>query len=189
MMLAVAGAAVISSSVPASAATFYPGTVRTESAAMADGAPASFQGPGTYVLRNAATNLCLDDSTRYGLRTFPCNSASVNNGYQAWDFSLPEPLYYALQNVATGLCLDYSQEYGVRGFGCDGNSYGLGYQGWYVGARAGDPALNDVELENVYGAAGICLDDSAQYGLRGFPCNQASYDNGYQKWVLTDLTI
>lgn len=33
------------------------------------------------------------------------------------------------------------------------------------------------------GATGLCLDDSTQYGLRGYGCNAPSYNNGYQKWI------
>jgi hypothetical protein len=38
-------------------------------------------------------------------------------------------------------------------------------------------------------ATGQCLDDSWDFGLRAFPCNYASFDDGYQKWVLIDLTV
>ena len=31
-------------------------------------------------------------------------------------------------------------------------------------------------------ATGLCLDDSAKYGLRGYGCGTQSYDNGYQAW-------
>jgi hypothetical protein len=31
----------------------------------------------------------------------------------------------------------------------------------------------------------LCLDDSAQYGLRTYPCNQSSYNGGYQAWQMT----
>jgi hypothetical protein len=29
---------------------------------------------------------------------------------------------------------------------------------------------------------GLCLDDSAQYGVRGYVCNEPSYNSGYQAW-------
>lgn len=38
------------------------------------------------------------------------------------------------------------------------------------------------QLKNL--ATGLCLDDSAQYGLRGYGCGTKSYNNGYQAWTL-----
>lgn len=36
----------------------------------------------------------------------------------------------------------------------------------------------------VNGLYGDCLDDSSTAGLRMYACSDASYDNGYQKWVI-----
>jgi hypothetical protein len=71
-------------------------------------------------MQNAATGLCLDDSNQ-GLRTFPCNPASINNGFQAWR-EIINPSVPAFQNVATGRCLDDSN-HGLRTFPCNSASY------------------------------------------------------------------
>jgi hypothetical protein len=38
-------------------------------------------------------------------------------------------------------------------------------------------------------ATGLCLDDSSTYGLRGFGCNSASYNDGYQKWMVLNYSV
>jgi hypothetical protein len=34
------------------------------------------------------------------------------------------------------------------------------------------------------GNTGLCIDDSSQFGLRGFGCNAPSYNNGFQSWII-----
>jgi hypothetical protein len=92
-------------------------------------APGAFN--GGYFLENGNTKLCIDDSSQYGLRGYPCNGPSYNSGYQQWIHNGSSP--YQLQNRKTGLCIDDSSQYGLRGYPCNGPSYNSGYQAWYSG--------------------------------------------------------
>jgi hypothetical protein len=85
---------------------------------------------GYYVLRNAATGWCLDDSTSslsheaYNdvLRAIPCNGLP----YQDWREIWPWTGTKEWMNVATGRCLDDSTAYGndvLRAYACLGNNY------------------------------------------------------------------
>jgi hypothetical protein len=109
------------------------GVIATASTALgalaAVSTPASALPPSNAVAwQNQATGGCIDDSQQYGLRSFPCNAASYDNGYQAW--ISPSPFSQEMQNVATGQCIDDSQQYGLRSFPCNAASYDNGYQQW-----------------------------------------------------------
>ncbi len=58
---------------------------------------------------------------------------------------------------------------------CNADSLHNGFQRWVF--MNGGP----YQIRNA--ATVRCVDDSAQYGLRSLTCYQASYDNGFQKWV------
>lgn len=98
---------------------------------------------GYAQLRNGATNLCLDDSTRTDgsdyLRGFPCLPPSFTAGWQGWRIvnrtTAAGSYEQVLQNRATGRCLDDSNGGPdgadlLRGFSCSGLSQDRGYQGW-----------------------------------------------------------
>ncbi len=138
--------------------------------AVAAASPAQAAGPdsaGTYVLSNINTNRCVDDSSTYGLRSYPCNGSQ----YQHWvaDYANGVQTY---RNVATNLCMDDSSGYGLRAFGCNGADY----QEW------GSGAFNSVSV--VHNAhTGLCLDDSGGYGLRAIGCNGLNYQLWEQSGV------
>ncbi|MEV0484190.1 RICIN domain-containing protein [Streptomyces sp. NPDC050508] len=59
---------------------------------------------------------------------------------------------------------------------------GLLAGGVALGATSASAATaRDENLVN--GHYANCVDDSGSYGLRMYACNDASYNNGYQKWV------
>jgi hypothetical protein len=136
-------------------------------------APGAFN--GGYFLENGNTKLCIDDSSQYGLRGYPCNAGSYNSGYQSWIVHVDSSTgNFQLQNKNTGLCIDDSSQYGLRGYPCNGPSYNSGYQQWIHNGSS------PYQLQNR--KTGLCIDDSSQYGLRGYPCNGPSYNSGYQAW-------
>ncbi|MGW1916971.1 hypothetical protein ACWCQS_41415 [Streptomyces sp. NPDC002076] len=139
---------------------------------------------------------CVDDSAQYGVRIYPCNSASIANGYQAWyaynvGYDPVSGTYGAtmLQNVKTGQCLDYSLAYKLRAYPCNFSSFNGGYQAWvplygteYKGVGATElrvKAADDPNYES--------LDYSSQYGLRCYIENGPSFYNGYQAFHVYDL--
>ncbi|WP_328333944.1 MULTISPECIES: RICIN domain-containing protein [unclassified Streptomyces] len=100
---------------------------------------------GYAQLKNGATGLCLDDSTRSDgtdyLRGFPCYPQSLSGGWQGWRIVNRTRAngYYeqVLQNAATGRCLDDSNAGPngsdlLRGYVCNGTSQDNGYQGWDI---------------------------------------------------------
>lgn len=159
------------------------GTVQaTGSAAQASPSP-------WYILKNLATGRCLDDSGASQsadlLRGYPCNSSS----WQAWrTIQIDSNSFEQLQNQATGRCLDWSPQYGLRGFTCYPESFDGGWQAWYYVNRP-LPGGNweDVFLNGYQANGNYCLDDSGSTPstdlLRGYPCNGASQDAGYQGWT------
>jgi hypothetical protein len=162
-------------------------TVATASSIARPAAAAAVNLSGNWGIESSSSNLCLDDSTAHGLRLFPCNSASNVNGYQKFTLVINpysgEANAYEIKNVKTGRCLDSSAAYGVRSFGCNRASYENGYQEWSPAELQQDGGGID-QTQWYNSATRNCLDFSAAYGLRGFGCNQASFDNGYQDWVL-----
>jgi hypothetical protein len=139
------------------------------------------------------TGTCLDDSnTGTGgsdnLRAFACNST----GYQRWTVSQTDGEWAQLTNDATNRCLDLSIQNGtplLRTFGCNDASFDNGYQAWELVNRTAPDGGAEAVLESGLngGAADLCVDVST-YGTRGFPCNGASQDNGYQSWTPVDVT-
>ena len=164
-------------------------------------------GPDDWVLgdanwfENLNTHKCLDDSTASNgsdlLRDFPCVQASYDSGYQKWiviRVANVDQYGYAqwgqLQNAATHRCLDWSYQFGLRAFNCSYNSFdGTGmWQAW----ESWPTSLPTNNGGDVYGwilqngqsdYGNYCLDDSAPYGVRGFPCNGSSQQAGYQFWT------
>ncbi|WEP00501.1 hypothetical protein A6P39_004305 [Streptomyces sp. FXJ1.172] len=133
---------------------------------------------------------CLDDSDAYGLRSYPCNTPSIENGYQKWKVINWSSGYAQLQNQATGRCLDWSPGAGLRTFPCYADSFTGGWQEWkWVNRTTADGRQEEVLQNGRWqdGEAWQCLDDSA-YGVRGYPCNGPSQDNGYQGWNISNST-
>ncbi|MEU5443731.1 RICIN domain-containing protein [Streptomyces griseofuscus] len=100
---------------------------------------------GSAQLFNAATGLCLDDSTRSDgsdyLRGLTCYADSFSGGWQAWRIvnrtTASGSYQQVLQNVNTGRCLDDSNAGNsgtdlLRGYPCNGSSQDHGYQGWDI---------------------------------------------------------
>lgn len=79
-------------------------------------------------MQNLETGRCVDDSSAYGLRAFPCNGMTYQffaSQLMASDVNMQKRTF---QNVNTGACMDYSSPYGLRGFPCNGTQY----QNWWV---------------------------------------------------------
>jgi hypothetical protein len=117
----------------------------------------------TWWMQNVGSNLCIDDSAAYGVRTITCDGYNYQLWYQVYEHGI----VYAMQNVHTGYCLDDSAAYGLRAIKCDGYNY----QSWDV-----NPGIDSgYRLQNVH--TGLCLDDS--HGPRAITCNGFSR---YQSW-------
>lgn len=69
---------------------------------------------GPYTFLNQATGRCIDDSTTYGLRSYPCNGRT----FQEW-WEVPTSYGTMFQNLNTGLCIDDSATYGLRAYSCN----------------------------------------------------------------------
>ncbi|MFV0131577.1 RICIN domain-containing protein [Streptomyces sp. HMX112] len=121
--------------------------------------------------RNGATGRCLDDSHE-GTRTFPCNGLT----YQQWNVQVdPRNNSRQLKNIATGKCLVSGTKGYIGTSDCGITGVGSA-QDWFV-YKYGD---GSVELKNA--RTGLCLDDSYDYQLRGFPCGSHSAKSPYQNW-------
>ena len=146
----------------------------------------------TYVFHSWSPQIgdgCLDDSNTGAnggdnLRTFSCNGQS----YQEWkvlDFSNG---WAQLQNQATGRCLDYSPGL-LRTYPCNGPSFDNWYQAWTVVNRFSSSGAYEQVIKSGYASAGngnICL-DASNLGTRGYACNGASQDSGFQGWTLDEI--
>ncbi|MEU1444069.1 hypothetical protein ACFY1B_52355 [Streptomyces mirabilis] len=149
--------------------------------AMFTAAPASATSEVHWV-QNVNTGRCIDDSADFGLRSYPCNLPSFNNGYQSFTFwydnSAPSPTVQ-IQNANTGDCIDdntnASGQDVLRHWPCSGASFSNGNQKWWISWYWGNPVLKNA-------ATLRCLDDSNDFGLRGYDCNAPSIQNGYQRW-------
>jgi hypothetical protein len=78
----------------------------------------------THSIKSMVTGRCLDDSSVYGLRTFPCNGLA----YQKFTFWSGPYGTYLLQNQATKRCLYDSLRGGIQARPCTGSSN----QHWYL---------------------------------------------------------
>ncbi|MFE2839802.1 hypothetical protein ACFXI6_54395 [Streptomyces mirabilis] len=63
----------------------------------------------------------------------------------------------------------------LRHWPCSGASFSNGNQKWWISWYWGNPVLKNA-------ATLRCLDDSNDFGLRGYDCNEPSIQNGYQRW-------
>lgn len=143
-----------------------------------------------YALHSWYNDQCLDDSNTGpngtdNLRMFPCYASSYTNGYQKWQvIQLQYGNYAQLKNMATGRCLDWSPNI-LRTYPCNDYSYNAGYQKWPIVNRYTANGQLEQVLRNEFlptsTSSYTCLDDSV-YGVRGYPCNGTSQDDGYQGW-------
>lgn len=126
---------------------------------------------GTYVLVNASTGRCLDDSVAYGLRTFVCN----NQSFQQWRLhGLNEAgTLWTLTNLNTHRCVDDSVAYHLRSFGCNNQAF----QRFWVGAdsRTGTP-IAWFQNQTTTG----CMNDDPRVGLQSAGCD----GRNTEKWEL-----
>ncbi|MHA6765705.1 RICIN domain-containing protein [Streptacidiphilus sp. PAMC 29251] len=150
-----------------------------------NGTPAgSFGGYGSaYTIQSNWNGNCLDNSAQYGLRSYPCNSSSVSGGWQKWVVVNYNSGWVELKNANTGDCLDYSTGNGLREFPCNQSSFNSGYQAWTMVWRTAANGQSQQVLKNAAYNPAYCLDNS-QYGPRGYSCNGASQDAGYQAWTI-----
>ncbi|GAA1956622.1 hypothetical protein [Kitasatospora viridis] len=167
------------------------GVISTGSA-QADVGPGWWTQNGSYQISSdwGTSANCLDNSSQYGLRMYPCNAPSYNNGYQKWKAINTDDVTDGaqLQSQAPGSngCLDWSPQYGLRTYSCNWSSFINGYQNWEVWFRTDSSGGQEIVLKNgLPNSPSICLDNS-QYGVRGYACNGASQDAFYQGWQLQE---
>ncbi|MEU7852342.1 RICIN domain-containing protein [Nonomuraea sp. NPDC049141] len=118
---------VLALGISATSATATP-TSTTESSAYA---------PYVRVIKSNATGRCLDDSSGYGLRIFPCN----NLIYQKFDvYNNPNGTHF-LVNRSTGRCVEDAAK-GIRANRCTGAANQMWYfsnwkgGGWGISNRS-----------------------------------------------------
>jgi hypothetical protein len=165
----------------------------------ADAAPAwAWQTGHIYRLQSLSPDVgdtCMQDSntlTNHNgnwvdwVRNEPCDLYDTS---QRWQVVINANGWANLESVSHSHCLDYSQQYGLRGLTCSNNSFTGGWQEWRLVKRQAY-GITQAVLENgryQEDNANMCADLSIQYGLRGYPCNGASQDSGYQAWLVFDV--
>ncbi|HWO66178.1 MAG TPA: RICIN domain-containing protein [Umezawaea sp.] len=106
------------------AATAAPVDDGSTSANVAVAAPSDLDAASCCRLfKNQETNLWLDDSFEYGLRTLQYNGSD----FQKWTITHWADNTWELKNLATGRCVDDSVAYGLRPFSCNKSKY----QSWF----------------------------------------------------------
>ncbi|MFD9124560.1 ricin-type beta-trefoil lectin domain protein [Kitasatospora sp. NPDC059571] len=132
---------------------------------------------------------CLDDSGTSPsgfLRNWTCNGQD----YQQWKVIALSNGWAQLKNVHTGRCLDYSHAYHLRTYVCNGPSFTGGWQGWAMINRTvsgqSQQVLKSATNED---PTSMCVDISSGGGTRGYACNGASQDAGYQSFWAMDESV
>jgi len=131
---------------------------------------------GGYIY-NKGSNECLDYSASYGVRVFPCNAASLNSGYQYWNWTSVQG-----GELVNGLVNDCLGIYGGAGQLGMGTCTKGSYQTW---AQESLSANNKTYWTIQNPATNKCLDYSASAGLVAAPCDSARVLAGYQNWTPT----
>lgn len=132
------------------------------------GANSASAADSVQTFRNGSTGECLDDSDLYWVRTYGCNPGPN----QQWTVHSWADGTIRLQNIETGLCIgDWS---GPERQTCDDSRM----QSWFV------HHWPDGGITFINQSSDLCLDDSADFGLRTFPCSDiaAGQQSPYQTW-------